>query len=297
MQGANPCPPYIKHLTKGALLIQKFANHSERRLFMKDLFKMNLQLFAEEDDVILPDEDIILPDDDTTDEEPAEPQAGEEPAEDTTPEADTKPEPYKLKIKYNHEEMEIPEDEAVPLIQKGMNYDKLQERYNQIQNDPRLSKYEKVQQVSKLLGYQSDDQLLDALYQTYYQTTAQEQGLTPEQVRKEHELQQKEAQLSAKEKAELQERQKTEMYDRFLTAYPNVKPQDIKPETWEKVKAGIDLTVAYTQQVNEELQAQIKMLKQKEKNKNQAPVGGVTQHGSTDTQKIDPFLEGFDSIE
>lgn len=254
---------------------------------------INLQLFAgegENDDIQLFDDDIILPD------ETAEPQAGEEPAEDTTPEADTKPEPYKLKIKYNHEEMEIPEDEAIPLIQKGMNYDKLQERYNAIQNDPRLSKYEKVQQVSKLLGYQSDDQLLDALYQTYYQTIAQEQGLTPEQVRKEYELQQKEAQLIAKEKAELQERQKTEMYDRFLTAYPNVKPQDIKPETWEKVKAGIDLTVAYTQQVNEELQAQIKMLKQKEKNKSQAPVGGVTEHGTTNTQGKDPFEIGFDSV-
>ena len=86
------------------------------------------------------------------------------------------------------------------------------------------------------------------------------------------------------------------MYDRFLTAYPNVKPQDIKPETWEKVKAGIDLTVAYTQQVNEELQAQIKMLKQKEKNKSQAPVGGVTEHGTTNTQGKDPFEMGFDSV-
>ena len=254
---------------------------------------INLQLFAgegENDDIQLFDDDIILPD------ETAEPQADEQPAEDTTPEAEKQPEPYKLKVKFNHQEMEIPEDEAIPLIQKGMNYDKLQERYNAIQNDPRLSKYEKVKQVSKLLGYQSDDQLLDALYQTYYQTIAQQKGLTPEQVRKEHELQQKEAQLSAKEKAELQERQKTEMYDRFLTAYPNVKPQDIKPETWAKVKAGIDLTVAYTQQVNEELQAQIKMLKQKEKNKSQAPVGGVTEHGTTNTQGKDPFEIGFDSV-
>ena len=80
---------------------------------------------------------------------------------------------YKLKIKYNHKEMEIPEDEAIPLIQKGMNYDKLQERYNAIQNDPRLSRYQKIEQISKLLSYQSDEQLIDALYQNYYQLTAQ----------------------------------------------------------------------------------------------------------------------------
>jgi hypothetical protein len=271
---------------------------------MKDLFKMNLQLFAEEDEAILPDEDIILPDDDTTDEEPsepqadeepAEPQAGEESAEDTTPEADTKP--YKIKIKYNHEEMEIPEDEAIPLIQKGMNYDKLQERYNAIQNDPRLSRYQKIEQISKLLGYQSDEQLIDALYQNYYQLTAQQRGLTPEQIRKEHELNQERERLQREKQEAQRQRETNAMYERFIQAFPNVLPEDIKPETWEKVKNGMDLTTAYVEQRNQELETQLKLLKQKEKNKNQAPVGGVTQHGSTDTQKIDPFLEGFDSIE
>lgn len=264
---------------------------------MKNLFKMNLQLFAEEDDVILPDEDIVLPDDDTTDEEPAEPQAGEEPAEDTTPEADTKPEPYKLKIKYNHEEMEIPEDEAVPLIQKGMNYDKLQERYNAIQNDPRLSRYQKVEQVSKLLGYQSDEQLIDALYQNYYQLTAQQRGLTPEQIQKEHELNQERERLQREKQEAQRQRETNAMYERFLQSFPNVQPQDIKPETWEKVRNGMDLTAAYVEQRNQELETQLKLLKQKEKNKNQAPVGGVTQHGSTDTQGKDPFEMGFDSVD
>jgi len=266
---------------------------------MKNLF--DLQLFAEEgEDAFLPDEDVILPDDEEPiipDEEPAEPQAGEESAEDTTPEADTKPEPYKLKIKYNHEEMEIPEDEAIPLIQKGMNYDKLQERYNALQNDPRLSKYQKIEQVSKLLGYQSDEQLIDALYQNYYQLTAQQRGLTPQQIQKEHELNQERERLQQEQEAIQKQQQAHAMYERFLQNFPNVQPQDIKPETWEKVRNGMDLTTAYVQQVNEELQKQIQLLKQKEKNKNQAPVGGVTQHGSTETQKSDPFLEGFDSIE
>jgi hypothetical protein len=273
---------------------------------MKDLFKMNLQLFAEEDDAILPDEDIILPDDDTTDEEPAEPQsdeepaepqAGEEPAEDTTPEADTEPEPYKLKIKYNHEEMEIPEDEAIPLIQKGMNYDKLQERYNAIQNDPRLSRYGQFEQVSKLLGYQSEEQLIDALYQNYYQLTAQQLGLTPEQIRKEHELNQERERLQREQEAIQQQQQTSAMYERFMQAFPDVLPEDIKPETWGKVINGMDLTAAYVEQRNQELETQLKLLRQKEKNKNQAPVGGVTQHGSTDTQGKDPFEMGFDSVD
>ena len=256
------------------------------------MYKMNLQLFAEEE-AILPDEDVILPDE--TDEEPAEPQA-DEPEPDTTPEADI-PEPYKLKIKYNHEEMEIPEDEAVPLIQKGMNYDKLQERYNALQNDPRLSGYQRVEQVSKLLGYQSDEQLIDALYQNYYQLTAQQRGLTPEQIQKEHELNQRQEQLLREQETAQQQQQNNAMYERFLQTFPDVQTKDIKPETWEKVRNGMDLTAAYVEQRNQELETQLKLLKQKEKNKNQAPVGGVTQHGSTDTQGKDPFEMGFDSVD
>lgn len=254
---------------------------------------INLQLFAgegENDDIQLFDDDIILPD------ESAEPQADEQPAEDTTPEAEKQPEPYKLKVKFNHQEMEIPENEAIPLIQKGLNYDKLQERLNSIQNDPRLSKYEKVQQVSKLLGYQTEDQLIDALYQNYYQLTAQQRGLTPEQIRKEHELNQERERLQREKEAAQKQQQTNAMYERFLQTFPNVQPQDIKPETWEKVRNGMDLTTAYVQQQNEELRTQLQLLKQKEKNKNQAPVGGVTQHGTTDVTAKDPFLEGFDEI-
>lgn len=247
--------------------------------------EMNLSI--EEDDFILPDDD--LPVDDS-----AEPEADEIEVEETTPEPE--PEPYKLKIKYNHEDMEIPEDEAIPLIQKGMNYDKLQERYNQIQNDPRLSKYDKVSQVSQLLGYQSDDQLIDALYQNYYQLTAQQRGLTPQQIQKEHELNQEQERLQQEKQSAQQRQERSAMYDRFLTSFPDVQTKDIKPETWEKVRAGMDLTTAYVEQQNAELREKYKVLEQKMKNKNTAPVSGVTTHGATNTQGKDPFEMGFDSV-
>jgi len=41
------------------------------------------------------------------------------------------PEPQRIKVKYNHQELEIPYEEAVQHIQKGMNYDKAVERARQ----------------------------------------------------------------------------------------------------------------------------------------------------------------------
>ena len=102
------------------------------------------------------DEDMILPEgyEATPSEEPqaenitTDTDNVEQVAEDTTEATDTtqevqeqteaaKEEARKLKIKFNHQEMELGEDEAIPYIQKGMNYDKLQEQLNSLKSDPR----------------------------------------------------------------------------------------------------------------------------------------------------------------
>lgn len=47
---------------------------------------------------------------------------------DEEPDETEEPTPQAIKVKYNHEEMELPYEEAVVHIQKGMNYDKAVER-------------------------------------------------------------------------------------------------------------------------------------------------------------------------
>ena len=44
-----------------------------------------------------------------------------------------------LKLKYLHGEKEVPLSEATILAQKGLNYERLQEKLQQIEQDPRLS--------------------------------------------------------------------------------------------------------------------------------------------------------------
>jgi hypothetical protein len=84
----------------------EMANHSHH-------VPLNLQLFGEG--------------------EPApEPTLEPSPSPETgTPTPEPTPEPQTFKVKYNHQEIEIPYEEATTHIQKGMNYEKAVERAKQ----------------------------------------------------------------------------------------------------------------------------------------------------------------------
>ena len=59
----------------------------------------------------------------------------EETVENTEVVPETVQEMQKMKLKYNHQEVELPLDEVQILAQKGMNYDKLQEKLHQAENN------------------------------------------------------------------------------------------------------------------------------------------------------------------
>ena len=55
--------------------------------------------------------------------------------ENTTQRVEQTPEPQSIRVKYNHQELDLPYEEAVQHIQKGMNYDKAVERARQEARD------------------------------------------------------------------------------------------------------------------------------------------------------------------
>ena len=69
-------------------------------------------------------------------------------------------EPFRLKVKYNHEEMYLPEDEAAALAQKGMNYDKLQKSYEELKNDKSA---DLLDELTKEYGFESRAEFLETL--------------------------------------------------------------------------------------------------------------------------------------
>lgn len=256
------------------------------------------------------DEDMILPDDfEATPSE--EPQAEniatdtdnvEQVAEDTTEATDTTEEVQeqteearKLKIKFNHQEMELGEDEAIPYIQKGMNYDKLQEQLNSLKSDPRLSFVEELARDNNM----TVEQYLNAVKESREQQRLNEliQSNIPEEYARELlESRKFREELQSRQKAQEAESKRNAEFQDFLETFPNIKAEEIPAEVWQLHQQGTPLKYAYMQHEHSKLQNEIKVLKQNQENKKKAPIGGVTAYGSTETVAEDDFLKGFNSI-
>lgn len=116
------------------------ANHSEK------LLKLDLQLFSED----LPADPVDTP-------EPTDTPVDTEPAPETTPEPPATTQENFFEVKYNKENKRISYDEAPTYIQKGLNYEKVQQK---------ATDYEQhLQKVAQITGYQSIDELIQAAQQ------------------------------------------------------------------------------------------------------------------------------------
>ena len=234
----------------------------------------------------------------TTEPVPAEPAPTAEPA----------PVPQTIKVKYNHEEREIGLDEAATLAQKGLNYDKLEER---------LRGYEatnvKSENLAKMLGYGSTDEMLEAARENAINRrikALEEEGNSPSMARflVEQEMA-KAATPPAPQQPAPQEpptpaqpstptippERKAEL-DRFVKLYPGV--TKLPDEVVKANREGVDLSVAYERFLGKSAQNELKILKQNQAAAAKAPVKGVSGKAAVaqkDSLENDPVLKGFNS--
>lgn len=97
-----------------------------------------------------------------TTEEVAESNVAEQSMDASTTEQSDQPAPTTVKIKYNHEDRELTLDEAAILAQKGLNYDKIEQRMRA------LEAYEaRSARLAQSLGYQSSDEMIAAAEQNH----------------------------------------------------------------------------------------------------------------------------------
>jgi hypothetical protein len=276
--------------------MNQIANHSDF------LLKLDLQLFAE-DDIILPDDyqEPTEPVEPVIDPEPTEPVEPTEPTETNEPPAEENP---FLKVKYNGEEMTLDEARARELAQKGLNYDKVQERLQSLESDPRLSFVEQlaqqhgmdVNQYLEAVKQQQEQQRLEKLLQNNIPEEYAKEILDNRKFREQFSQQQEEQAKQAKADAEFNDFfthfQATE--GRAFDANKDQIPQSV----WEATQNGVPLKTAYMEHQFTQMQQQIKTLRQNELNAKKAPVGSVTRNGSVQTaaDEDDPFLQGFNSI-
>lgn len=225
-------------------------------------------------------------------------------------EVDYKPllEALSKKVKYNGESVNIDNiDDLITNYQKGLNYDKKQEQYENLQNS-KVEQY--VSKKAKELGM-SVDEYIDKVenYEREQEKEKEKARLeeminngVPEDVAKEviatsqlrKQLQEKENQLKEQEEKAKAENDKNKQYADFVEKFPSVKPEDIPKEVFENAQSS-NLVSAYKDWLIKDLETKLKVKEQNEKNAKSA-IGSVTETGTTQKQKaVDLFLEGFDS--
>lgn len=268
-----------------------FPNHRERRITMEDM--------------LLPDDFQAEPQVEETSQEALETVEEVEDTNqtETTEEAiETPSEPLKFKVKYNKEEQELTYDDAVPLIQKGMNYDKLQERLQQFESDPKLAL---IQELAADQGLTPDEYVQQVReWREQEKLNQLIQSNIPEDLAKEVlETRKLRDEIKQEKEQKAKQEQEGKEFQEFFQTYKENTGKDfdpqkdqLPPEVWEIQAQGVPLKFAYLQHHTKELQNQLKILKQNEENAKRAPVGSVSTHGTTKTESDDPFLRGFDSI-
>lgn len=185
----------------------------------------------------------------------------------TTQEDTTSVEPQKIKIKYNHEEKEIPYEEAVQHIQKGMNYDKAIERARQEARDSYFAE-QKFEWMGKPITTEAEYN--QALKEKDLYEKLQNQQL-PEEVinelvesrreREERQSEKKALEMKSKKDAEYQE-----FFDYFAKENGrSFDPQQdtISEEVWVSTHKGKSLLDAYQSNEAKVYKQKIKELESK----------------------------------
>jgi len=217
-------------------------------------------------------------------------------ADNTSQSTETAQEQPKIKVKYNHEEKELSYDEAVQLAQKGMNYDKAIER----------ARAEAAQQTAQQArdsyiaeqGYEwmgkpitTESEYKQALKEKEMYDSLQNQSLPDEVIQEIVESRREREERKTEKQAQQDEAKRNQEYQEFFQAFPDAKPEEIKPEVWEKVAKGTPLKYAYMETRFNELQSKQKILESNNKNAETA-TGSVTGQGETKADFI-----SFDAFE
>ena len=205
-------------------------------------------------------------------------------------------------LKHLGEETRVSRDEVVALAQKGMDYDRIREKWDGVKDD-----IQKLRMYESFLGELAEarggdiESLIDETRTRTLIARAEARGeeLSPAEA----------AAMAVKARVDFapgstdpeearQEKSQREVA-RFMKAYPDVRAENIPKQVWEYMNENDgDLVGAYQRYENQKLKEELKALKKdlegtKQQKKNKARSTGSTKSvGSAAT--IDPFDSGWD---
>lgn len=212
------------------------------------------------------------------------------------------------KVKYNKEPVSFESiDDVVTNVQKGLNYDKLQEKFNNLENSKAMSY---IKNKAAELGM-SVDEYMDQVenYEKEQEKKREQEKLeemisngVPEDIAKEvvatsqlrKELQAEKNKLAKEQKEREEKESKDKEYADFIKKFPDVKTEDIPKDVFLNAEQnGLTITEAYKEYLIDEQKKQIEILKKQNENKSSS-VGSTTEFGTHENKSTDPFLEGWD---
>jgi|GEM_PF-1903957 len=211
-----------------------------------------------------------------------------------------------VRVKYNHEDRELSLDEATVYAQKGLNYDKLDEKVKSYEAKNAKSEY-----LAKQLGYANADEMIEAAAQNYRNrqireleeagnTRAMAEFLVDQRLKAMPEpqvAQQPEEPAPQEQQANviqnLSPERKAEL-DEFVKLYPGI--VKLPPEVLKANANGIRLSVAYEQFKSKAAQKELAIIKQNQASAAKAPITGTVGKAAPAVEEPDdPFMKGFDS--
>ena len=206
-------------------------------------------------------------------------------------EAEEATEPF-LTIRYDKEDRNLSQEEAKEYAQKGMNYDRLQGKYDDLNS--RIDRLAKMNDLSvdEFLNKLDDTQMefmvsneIDSLKEQYPDTAEEVlRELASNRIKGNIQNQQNREREEADTRKEAEaQRQITN----FLREYPDVSPDKVDQKVFDYIDQGYTLLEAYEKWQRES--PQVKAEKQNEANKKRS-LGSTTNAGKTDA---DDFLNGF----
>ena len=210
-------------------------------------------------------------------------------------------------LRHLGEERTVDREEVISLAQKGMDYDRIREKWDGVKDDvQRLRMYEGfLKELADARGDGDIEALIDETRTRSLIAQAKAKGedldasvAAAQAVRKRLQGMGQQDPAAAQKSQQEEQAKYQQAVDMFKATYPDVKMEDIPKNVWDEADKLIDLVGPYQRYLNQKLEADNKRLKeeleqakQQQKNKERS-MGSSRSVGKAATR--DPGDEGWD---
>lgn len=181
---------------------------------------------------------------------------------------------------------EFKPEEIKEMLQKGKDYDRIREGYDQ---------FKQVKEIAKLYDMDPKD-LIGNLKENHFKNKAEVNGTTEEFERKQYDLALKELEITQKETESKETLAREKMFEQFVKENPDADPYNLPAEVVKAVQDGEDLNGAYAKYQNRQLAQELANIKKQMENMQRAPVTPTTTNGSDTLSSEDEIGAIFDRL-